>query len=146
MTASQPIVQYASAGGVVVDGERVLVIRRPGRAGPDGRPEMRLPKGHIEPGESREDTARREVSEETGLSDVEILADLGQQTVEFDWQGRHTIRSESFFLMAPAPGLEPGPPEKQFVRQWLSWEEALDQLTFEAEREWVRRAQQAGER
>ena len=138
--SSLPVVTYASAGGVVADGERVLVIMRPGRAGPDGRPEVRLPKGHVEPGESREQTARREVGEEAGLEQAEIVADLGHQTVEFNWRDRHVIRDESFFLMAPSPGAPPGQAEDQFAPMWLTWEEALAQLTFEAEREWVQRA------
>jgi len=135
-----PVVQYCSAGGVVTDGDRVLVIVRAGRAGPDGRPEVRLPKGHVEPGESRVEAAQREVGEEAGLLQVELVADLGHQTVEFEWRDRHVIRDESFFLMIPVPGALPGPAEGQFEPVWLSWEEALAQLTFEAEREWVRRA------
>jgi len=135
-----PTVTYASAGGVVADGERVLVIVRPGRMGPDGRPEVRLPKGHIEPGESREETARREVGEEAGLMQVAIVADLGHQTVEFDWQDKHVVRDESFFLMAPSPSAPLGQAEGQFAPVWLTWEEALARLTFEAEQEWVRRA------
>jgi bis(5'-nucleosidyl)-tetraphosphatase len=141
MTVS-PIRQYASAGGVVVDasGEEVLVLLRPKRLGPEGRPEVRLPKGHIESGESRRETARREVCEEAGLLDLEILADLGHRTVEFDWQEQHTVRDESYFLMACPSHARSVPGEQQFERVWLTWDEALSRLTFEAEREWVRRA------
>lgn len=137
-----PIREYASAGGVVIedDSTRVLVLLRPERLRPDGCPEVRLPKGHIEAGESRQQAALREVSEEAGLRNLEILSDLGHQTVEFDWQGHHYIRNESYFLMSAASNAQYGRPEKQFQRQWLTWEEALARLTFEAEREWVRRA------
>jgi 8-oxo-dGTP pyrophosphatase MutT (NUDIX family) len=135
--------EYASAGGVVAAGGRVLVLKQEIRAGPDGRIEMRLPKGHIEPGESRAAAARREVEEEAGLPAPHILADLGHQTVEFDWQGHHTVRDESYFLMAPAPGTPEAPPEAQFERLWLPWEEALARLTYAAEREWLRRARLA---
>lgn len=142
-----PLQMYASAGGIVVDapGERVLVLIRPGRLGPDGCPEVRLPKGHIEPGESREEAALREVQEETGLLSLHILADLGHQTVEYDWQGAHYIRNESYFLMMvdEPSAKEPHQPETQFVCQWLPWEEAMCRLTFPAEREWMRRAQAA---
>jgi len=140
MPGSRPAIRYAAAGGVVTDGERVLVIVRPGRMGPAGWPEVRLPKGHVEQGESLEEAARREVSEEAGLTEVEIVADLGHQAVEFDHRGRHVVRDESFFLMAPSPGAPPGQAEWQFMPVWLTWEEALAQLTFEAEREWVQRA------
>lgn len=137
-----PIREYESAGGVVVGaaGERVLTLLRPGRPGPDGRPEIRLPKGHVELGESREQAARREVAEEAGLPELEVVADLGHQTVEFDWDAAHVVRDESYFLMALPPHAATAQPEKQFERLWLTWDEALDQLSFEAEREWVRRA------
>jgi len=137
-----PIREYESAGGVVVDlsGERVLVLRRCQRMGPDGMPEIRLPKGHIEPGESRGQAALREVEEEAGLSNLDILADLGHQTVEFDWKGRHYVRDESCFLMAQAAGAAPGHPEEQFEALWLAWDEALARMSFGAEQEWLRRA------
>jgi 8-oxo-dGTP pyrophosphatase MutT (NUDIX family) len=138
-----PVREYASAGGVVVDasGERVLVLRRSKRLGPDGLPEVRLPKGHIELGESRMQAAIREVEEEAGLSDLDIVADLGHQIVEFDYKGYHYVRDESYFLMTQMPEAAPGLPEKQFEILWLAWEEAQARITFEAEREWLRRAQ-----
>lgn len=141
-----PVITYAAAGGVVADGERVLVIMRSGRMGPDGRPEVRLPKGHVEPGESHEQAARREVSEEAGLLGAKIVADLGHQRVEFESRNRRVIRNETYFLMAPSPDAPPGQAESQFTPVWLAWEEALAQLTFEAEREWVRRAYQTIQR
>lgn len=145
MAKEPPVRRYASAGGVVVDseGQRVLVLLRPSRLGPDQQPEIRLPKGHIEPGESRQEAARREVCEEAGIAAVEIAADLGHQIVEFDWREHHYVRDESYFLMALARDATPGEPEKQFERLWLSWEDALTRLTFAAEREWVRRARDA---
>jgi 8-oxo-dGTP pyrophosphatase MutT (NUDIX family) len=125
-------------------GEEVLVLLRPGRLGPDGQPEVRLPKGHIEHGESSRQTALREVREEAGLPAVEILADLGHQTVEFEWRDTHYVREESCFLMTTPRSGQWGSPEKQFERRWLTWDQALSALTFEAEREWVRRARAAG--
>ena len=140
-----PVRTYASAGGIVIDatGQRVLTLLRPKRLGPDGQPEVRLPKGHIEPGESRQQTALREVGEEAGLSDLRIPADLGHQMVEFDWKGSHYVRDESCFLMIPASNAIPGRPEKQFKALWLTWKEALVRLSYEAEQAWVRRAQLA---
>jgi 8-oxo-dGTP pyrophosphatase MutT (NUDIX family) len=130
--------EYTAAGGVVVRGERVLVLRRPSRG------EVRLPKGHVEPGESLQETALRETREESGYSDLILGKDLGQQTVEFDYKGKHHIRTEHYYVMTLGDEDAPASQgESQFRSEWLTWDEALAELTFEPEREWVRRALQA---
>ncbi|MBN1812097.1 MAG: NUDIX domain-containing protein [Anaerolineae bacterium] len=140
MKANEDFVYYLAAGGVVVHDGRVLVLQRP------SRDEVRLPKGHVEPGEDVETTALREVREESGYDGLIVLADLGEQVVEFDYQGKHVVRTERYFLMALAdPAALPSDSEKQFEPEWLTWEGALQALTFEAEREWVRRARQVKE-
>lgn len=129
------IISYTAAGGVVVNGGKILVLRRPGRN------EIRLPKGHVEENEPLDKTARREIAEESGYADIEIIGDLGQQTVEFDHQD-HVIRTEFYYLfkLCSMDQIERAPYEHQFIPDWLTWDEALAQLSFEAEREWVRRA------
>jgi 8-oxo-dGTP pyrophosphatase MutT (NUDIX family) len=130
------VVRYAAAGGVVVHDGRVLVLRRPSRG------EVRLPKGHVEPGEAVEETALREVSEEGGYVDLVLEADLGAQEVAFSYKGQRYARTERYFLMALAGDAESARPdgEAQFDPAWLSWDDALRALSYEAEREWVRRA------
>jgi len=130
-------VRYQAAGGVVLHGERVLVLHRPHLG------EVRLPKGHIDPGETPRTTALREVREESGYAELKILSDLGTQLVEFDWNGRHYIRDEHYFLMGLRSERKIARnryDEHQFIPAWVTWDEALALLTFEAEREWVRRA------
>ncbi|HLJ56991.1 MAG TPA: NUDIX domain-containing protein [Chthonomonadaceae bacterium] len=63
------------AGGVVVrsEGSRLLVALVCG----DDDGDYVLPKGGTESGETLEETARREVGEEAGLTELDILADLG---------------------------------------------------------------------
>ncbi|NLE44244.1 MAG: NUDIX domain-containing protein [Chloroflexi bacterium] len=132
--------RYLAAGGVVVHDNQVLVLRRPHRA------EVRLPKGHVEPGEDAAEAAIRETQEESGYQDVRIIADLGIQEVVFDFQGRHIERIEHYFLMNLTSTADddavPDPVggEPQFDPIWLPWNEAMDALSFPAEKEWVRRA------
>jgi 8-oxo-dGTP pyrophosphatase MutT (NUDIX family) len=130
-------IRYQAAGGIVVDTDnRVLVLRRPSRN------EVRLPKGHVEKGESHLGAALREVAEESGYSGLTILADLGHQLVRFGHKGRHIVRDEFYFLLQlkDARNVEGAAPELQFIPEWVDWNQALAELTFEAEREWVRRA------
>lgn len=135
-----PVV-YAAAGGIVTDaaGDLILLLIRP------SRDEVRLPKGHIEPDETPNAAALREVAEETGYDDLEIIAPLGSQLVAYP-MGNHAVRrTETFFLMRTRSHREASRPseDEQFFPIWLPWDEALEHLTFEAEREWVRRARAA---
>ena len=131
------VLHYRAAGGVVVDErDRVLVLRRP------SRDEIRLPKGHVEKGESHLEAALREVAEESGYVHLTILADLGHQVVQFEYQGRRVVRDEHYFLflLQEASQVERESKELQFEPDWIGWHRALAELTFEAEREWMRRA------
>jgi 8-oxo-dGTP pyrophosphatase MutT (NUDIX family) len=122
--------RYRAAGGVIVDagGTRVLVLYRPGR--------------HIRPEEHRQACALREVAEESGYSNLSVLADLGDRRIEFEWQGQRLVRDEAYFLMQVAGcGSEPDSQgETQFKPEWLPWDRALVCLTFQAERDAVQRA------
>lgn len=135
--------RYVAAGGVVVDGDRVLLLDRPSLG------EVRLPKGHVEEGETVEAAAVREVVEETGYADVVIDADLGEQVADFDnfppderKPGFHVVRTERYFrmgLLTPRQ-VERHEDEHKFIPTWLPASQAVITLTFEIEREWTRRA------
>ncbi len=140
MEPEQIPVLYAVAGGVVYDPnrQRVVVLIRP------SRDEIRLPKGHILPEEEPEQAALREISEETGYADLEIEFTLGEQLVVFPF-GKHTIRRmEHYYLVylrSERQAERPAADEEEFFPIWISLDEALEHLTFEAEREWIRRTQ-----
>ena len=128
--------RYDAAGGVVVQDGRVLLLRRPDRG------EIRLPKGHIEPGESPAEAALRETAEESGYGGLAIERDLGLQIVTFEYGGRYVVRTERYFRMGltDASARPSTACEEQFEPIWLPWEEAIAALTYAPEREWVRRA------
>ena len=148
-------VHYRAAGGVVLDSAgRVLLIERDVIR--DGQPlhEVRLPKGKIEPGETDERAAVREVCEETGYCHVEIVADLGEATSEFirERKGKQqrVTREERYYLMRltedtfTGQDMDPSKEEALFKPIWaddLASAEKL--LTYEGERAFVRRANNA---
>ncbi|MBN1886545.1 MAG: NUDIX domain-containing protein [Thermoflexales bacterium] len=131
-------IHYQAAGGVVVHEGKILVLERGSRG------EIRLPKGHVEPGEDPRDAAKRETGEESGYTGLEIVADLGAQQHSFFNPYREALvtRDNHFYLMR-LTGPQLLPPEEQFVPKWLAPEQALASLSFEEEREFVRRALRA---
>lgn len=128
---------YESAGGVVLHDGAMLLLARPGRN------EVRLPKGHIDPGEAPFETALRETTEESGYADLEIVRELGTHDVEFDYNGRHIVRTEHYFLMrllSQRTTARDAKDAEQFHVVWAPADTAPDQLTFESEREVARKA------
>jgi 8-oxo-dGTP pyrophosphatase MutT (NUDIX family) len=131
-------VYYQAAGGVVVHNGKVLLLDRPSRG------EVRLPKGHIEEGESPAETALREVREETGYINLSIVAELGSQQIEFvdPYRERRVTRDEHYFLMRlhDEKQIKRERHELKFIPQWVAAADAVARLTFDAEQEFVRRA------
>lgn len=134
------IQRYQTAGGVVIYQQQMLLLDRPTRQ------EVRLPKGHIDPGETPAITALRETREESGYVDLRILADLGSQVVTFDHAGQHYIRTEFYFLMTLQSQTQVERPLQdamQFQAVWLPFEDAIAALTFETEKNMARKAIEA---
>lgn len=138
---------YASSGGLVLNHNNFLLIKRRNKG------EWRIPKGHIEPGESAEEAALREIGEETGYKDLVVMADLGTQLNQFERQGEIIKRLEQCFLLE----LEKFESRKDYflVRRrgpqatddsaiydaaWVPYQEVVNTLTFEVEKEFARRA------
>jgi 8-oxo-dGTP pyrophosphatase MutT (NUDIX family) len=134
------ITTATSAGGIVVrnaSGQPWLVVgsRRRER---DGRT-WTLPKGTPNPGESREQTAVREVEEETGL-EVRITGPLDSIEYWFVQSGTRIHKTVHYFLMEPVGGdLARHDHEFDEVR-WVTFAAAPTMLTFETERVLVARA------
>jgi 8-oxo-dGTP pyrophosphatase MutT (NUDIX family) len=95
-------VHETSAGGLVIDGldgpRESQVAALIGRIDRRGRMLWSLPKGHIEQGETAEQTAIREVAEETGIRG-DVLASLGSIDYWFVTEGRRVHKTVHHFLL-----------------------------------------------
>ena len=107
----------------------------------DGRT-WTLPKGTPNPGETREETALREVEEETGLT-VRITGILDSIEYWFVQSGTRIHKTVHYFLMEPTGGdLASHDHEFDEVR-WVGFDTAATLLTFETERNLVAKAARA---
>ncbi len=132
--------EQISAGGVVYrkDGAQFkicLIAKKQQRV-------WALPKVRVDPGEEPEQTAVREVYEETGLK-TEVKGLVEQIDYHFFWRENETLYHKKvyFYLMDPVGGeIAPRDPEADLAR-WFSLGDAYRQLTYLNEKEILRKAQ-----
>lgn len=92
-----------------------------------------FPKGHMEPGETELDTARREVQEETGLV-VEPLPDL-RGTVAYTLPNGNEKTVIYFGGLLDPDSTKPRPQQEEILSlQWAALEEAASLLTYADDR------------
>ncbi len=134
-----PVTQAVSSGGVVYrELDRRVELALCGRH--TGL--WALPKGTPDPGESLEQTALREVREETGLG-VEIEASLGHIEYWFTLPSERVHKRVYFYLMAQHGGSVDDHDHEFDVVEWFPASEATTTLTYPSEAEVVERAMEA---
>jgi 8-oxo-dGTP pyrophosphatase MutT (NUDIX family) len=123
---------YRREGGVV---EVILAARRTRR----GELAWGLAKGGIEPDESAEQAAVREVREETGI-EADIEESLGETRYFYVWEDVRVRKTVHFFLMRATGGdVNDRDDEMEDVR-WVPLERALKRAAYKGEREVLARA------
>ncbi len=132
-----------SAGGVVVRRrERAVDVALAARRTRKGDLAWGLPKGLVEKGEAPEETAVREVQEETGLV-AEIIEPLGDISYWYVWNAERVRKKVTFFLMEAVGGdVSIHDHEMEDVR-WFPLPEARRRATYPSERDVLRRAADA---
>jgi 8-oxo-dGTP diphosphatase len=115
-----------AGGGLVIRDGCILLVHRPQYN------DWTFPKGKLEPGESWEDAAEREVEEETGLR-VEAGAEVGS-TFYNDKYGRP--KEAKYFLMTTSQDAR-AQNEVDEVR-WVPLDEAAEVLTYDRDRDLLR--------
>jgi len=129
-----------SAGGVVfrLDGGHAvyLLIR-------DSYQNWGFPKGHVEAGEIPEAAALREVSEETGLSDLSVRGAIETIDWFFRFRGQLIHKVCHFFLMETRESSTlPQRAEGITACRWSAYEDAASLVSYPNARDVLRRAQE----
>jgi 8-oxo-dGTP pyrophosphatase MutT (NUDIX family) len=128
-----------SAGGVVINDEgKVLVVSQHGTS-------WSLPKGHIDPGEDALAAAKREIYEESGIRDLELIRELGtyeRHKIGVDGgDDRSELKGITMFLFRTREkSLKPVDPDNPEAR-WVEKSKVALLLTHEKDKEFFQRVE-----
>ncbi|MDR7302033.1 8-oxo-dGTP pyrophosphatase MutT (NUDIX family) [Haloactinomyces albus] len=130
--------EETSAGGLAIDqaGSHAVII---GRLDRRRRLLWSLPKGHIEPGESPEETAVREVAEETGII-ARVTQPIGAIDYWFVADNRRVHKTVHHFLLEAVGGALSDEDVEVTEVAWVPLGELDEVLAYADERRLVRHA------
>ncbi|NPB06688.1 MAG: NUDIX hydrolase [Aquificae bacterium] len=119
------MIRQLSAGGVLFKDGQVLLIKNPSGV-------WTFPKGLVEKGEKPEETALREVYEETGVKG-RVLDYLGEISYWFNLKGEKVFKRVKYYLMEYEEG-EPKPSWEVKDARFFPVEEAARLLKYDGDR------------
>ena len=114
-----------SSGGIVLnEGGLVLVYQRNGMCG--------FPKGHVESGESVEETARREIYEETGIRDLVLVKKLGEYIRGV--KGNLDLKKSITMFLFRTSQEELVPVDSGIIKaEWVLFDEVANELSYDGD-------------
>jgi 8-oxo-dGTP pyrophosphatase MutT (NUDIX family) len=126
----QEIVREPTAGGIVFrhgekGGVEILLIQ-------DAKDRWTIPKGHIEEGETAQQTARREIGEEAGLKNVDVLGWLGKIHFRYRRVDKLVLMTTQIYLVR-AKGDTNAIQKEDWMNdiRWFTFHDALDEIEYE---------------
>ncbi|HVV26258.1 MAG TPA: NUDIX domain-containing protein [Candidatus Saccharimonadales bacterium] len=124
------VVHETTSGGVVFrrsakGGIEILLIQ-------DAKNRWTIPKGHVEPGEEPGATAEREIREETGLQDMEVLSWLGKVNFRYRRSRTLVLMTMHIWLVEAQGDTNALDPEDWLNDvKWLPASEAVDKIAYD---------------
>ncbi len=99
-------------------------------------------KGNVEKNEEPENTARRELKEETGISTVFFVKGFSEKEEYFYKKEGKTVHKQVDYILGETQETEVTLSKEHKDYKWLSYQEAMNQLTFAAGKELLKKAEE----
>ena len=115
--------QEHSAGAVIINNGKYLLLHYE-----EGH--WDFPKGHIEKGETEEQTVKREIEEETGIKGIKFVEGFKEKiSYFFKFEGK-TIHKDVIFYLVKTQEEKVKLSFEHIGYEWLPYKEAYDKLTY----------------
>jgi len=120
------MIKTRSAGGIILRENLILIASQHGTS-------WSLPKGHLE-GEEREiDAAKREIYEETGITELQLIKKLGSyqryKIDKFGKENKEELKTITMFLFETNQKIINPKDKENPEAKWVTKEEVLDYLS-----------------
>ena len=99
-----------------------------------------FPKGNVEAGETDVETVKREIKEETGIKDIEIVRDFKEKIQYFYKLKKELISKDVGFYLAKTKTAQIKLSFEHIGSKWLPYKKAIEQLTFKNAKEILKQA------
>ena len=128
----QEIVREPTAGGIIFRHEKdnyddieILLIQ-------DTKDRWTIPKGHIEEGETAQQTAKREIGEEVNLFDIDMLGWLGKIHFRYRRMDRLVLMTTQIYLVR-ANGDTNSIKKEEWMNgiKWFKFNDAIEVIEYE---------------
>ena len=131
------MIEATSCGGVVIYRSKVLLLYKNYKSRYEG---WVLPKGTVEKGESHEETALREVREESG-AEADIVEFIGSNSYSFTVP-EDRVEKEVYWYLMKGRSYYSKPQAEEYFRDsgFYKYHEAIHLLKFDNEREILEKA------
>jgi ADP-ribose pyrophosphatase YjhB (NUDIX family) len=125
------VVHETTSGGIIFRRDKdtkqleILLIQ-------DAKNRWTIPKGHVEEGEQPKDTAKREIQEETGLQEMNVMSWLGK--VNFRYRRTHTLvlMTMHIYLVEGLGDTNKLNPEDWLTDiKWIPATDAIDKIAYD---------------
>jgi bis(5'-nucleosidyl)-tetraphosphatase len=100
-----------------------------------------FPKGHVEQGESEEQTARREIEEETGITSLEFMPLFRERVSYSFYRSGELVPKHVVFFLAKTGEKEVRLSHEHIGFEWLECEDAKKRVTFGTARKLLEKAE-----
>jgi len=121
----RPLVEKA-CGVIIYRGKKFLLLR------PTKSRYWSAPKGRMEKGESEEQTARREVFEETGLKNVVFYPRFRRVNIYTMMREQGLVERHVIFFLGESKNGDVVLSDEHSAFEWLSFEDAVQRVKFPA--------------